>query len=184
MVAYQYTIMQNDTESTQVYTTGKVTLPQPFYGKNYNGETQFFSFTIPSSSLSSMTNGYENGYKATITQWWSDTDSVTQPSASYFITRSAPSITISAIPSPLAAKVYTFSASYSQAQGDTLDWFRWVLTDSAGNVLNDTQEIYGTEDIQMDYDGFFSGQSYTVQCFIQTESGVQAQTEPDRKSVV
>lgn len=176
MVAYQYVIMQNDTASTQVYDSGKITLSTPFYGRNYNGEERYFSFEIAASSLLSMSNGYENGYKAVITQWWSDTESLTQPSASYFITRSFPNISINSIPNPLNAKNYQFSADYSQEQGDVLDWFRWVIADSEGNVLKDTQEIYGTEDIRVDYDGFFSGQTYTVNCMIQTQNGVQAQT--------
>jgi len=184
MVAYQYVIMQNDIESTKVYDSGKVTLAQPFYGRDYKGNEQFFSFDIAASALSSLSNGYANGYKAVITQWWSATDSLAQPSASFFITRSTPTIQINAIPNPLNTKSYQFSASYEQAQGDTLDWFRWVIQDSEGNVLKDTQEIYGTEDIRTDYDGFFGGQEYTVTCFIQTENGVQAQTQPALVSVL
>ena len=100
MLAYQIVIQQNTDESTQMYTTGKVTLANPFYGTNYKGVQQTFSATaITASALSSagIVNGYANGYKIEITQWWgaTDADSITQTSPSVFITRATPSVSIS-----------------------------------------------------------------------------------------
>ena len=69
MTAYQIVLCQNDAGSTQLYTTGKVTLGTPFWGVNYKGETQFYTAAISAAALSAagITNG--NEYKLYITQW-------------------------------------------------------------------------------------------------------------------
>lgn len=179
MTAFSLTICKNDAASTQVYTTGKLTDGCPFYGTDYAGNTILFTYTIPASALSgaNMENGQQ--YKLLIRQWWGATDaeSVTQRSASVFLTRADPVLTVAAIPSPLTVRKYAFTAAYSQAQGDTLNWVRWTLR--AGNseaVLYDSGRIYGTAELRMEYDGLFSDTDYAVRCQVQTENGVQADT--------
>lgn len=180
MVAFQIVIYKNDTASTQVYSTGKLTDGTPFYGTNYAGNVQFFTYAIPASALSSagITNG--NEYKLVITQWWGATDeqSVTQTSAAAFITRSTPVLTLDNVPDTMAARDYTFTASYEQAQGDTLNWIRWQIAfaDDTANPFYDTQNIYGTAQLQTYYDGFFRGNEYAVRVRIQTENGIEADT--------
>lgn len=178
MTAYQILIQQNDTDSTQVYNSGMVTLSTPFFGTDYNGNTQRFSVTIPANQLTQLSNGYANGYKMLITQWWSSTESVEQIQPSYFITRSEPTLTMEAIANPLQVRKYVFSASYSQAQGDSLNWFRWYLANAGeeDTPFKDTGNIYGTEDIRFSHDGFITGQSYSVRCVCETENGVTADT--------
>lgn len=182
MLAYKIQIMQNDTSSTSVLDTGKTTLVNPFYGVDFKGDVQFFSTTITSAAMSSagMTNGYSNGYKMVITQWWGATDdeSVTQTSASYFITRATPTLTMGAITNPLTGRIATFTATYVQAQGDAIEWAWWQITPSgdANNVLKDTGKIYGTSDLQTSYDGFISGNSYQVKCTVQTINGIEVTT--------
>ena len=180
MTAFSLTICKNDAASTQVYSTGKLTAGCPFYGTDYAGNTMLFTYTIPASALSGagMVNGQQ--YKLIIKQWWGATDaeSVTQRSASVFLTRTAPVLTVAAIPSPLTVRKYAFTAAYSQAQGDTLNWVRWTLR--AGNseaVLYDSGRIYGTAELRMEYDGLFSDTDYAVRCQVQTENGVQADTD-------
>ena len=177
MAAFSLTICKNDTDSTQVYTTGKLTEGCPFYGTDYAGNTVLFAYTIPADALSGagMVNGQQ--YKLIIRQWWGETDaeSVTQRSAAVFLTRTAPVLTVAAIPSPLTVRKYAFTAAYSQAQGDTLNWVRWTLR--AGNseaVLYDSGRIYGTAELRMEYDGLFPDTDYAVRCQVQTENGVQA----------
>lgn len=179
MTAFSLTICKNDAASTQVYSTGKLTAGCPFYGTDYAGNTVLFTYTIPASALSGsgMVNGQQ--YKLLIRQWWGATDaeSVTQRSASVFLTRTAPVLTVATIPSPLTVRKYAFTAAYSQAQGDTLNWVRWTLR--AGNseaVLYDSGRIYGTAELRMEYDGLFSDTDYAVRCQVQTENGVQADT--------
>lgn len=180
MVAFRVVIYKNDTASTQVYSTGKLTDGTPFYGTNYAGNVQFFTHAISASTLSSagITNG--NEYKLVITQWWGSTDeqSVTQTSAAAFITRSTPVLTLNNVPDTMAARDYTFTANYEQAQGDTLNWIRWQIAfaDDTENPFYDTQNIYGTAQLQTYYDGFFRGNEYAVRVRIQTENGIEADT--------
>lgn len=182
MVAYQIQIMQNTTSSTVVLNTGKVTLDSPFYGTDSKGNVNFFSVEITAAQMSSagMTNGYSKGYKLQITQWWGATDaeSIAQTSASYFITRALPTLTMGAIPSPMTTRVYTFTATYAQAQNDAIEWARWQIVPDSNpdNTLQDTGKIYGTSDLQTTYDGFITGYSYRVKCTIQTMNGVEATT--------
>lgn len=180
MVAFQITIYQNNSVSTQRYTTGKLTDGCPVYGTSANGTMQFFSYTIPAASLASasVTNG--NAYKLIIKQWWgsTDTESVTQSSASAFITRSAPSVSINAIGASgvINTRDYTFSGSYTQAEGDVLNWFRWQIATAGATdaPFFDTKEITGTMDLQATYDGFVPDTDYVISLTVQTENGVEA----------
>ena len=180
MVAFRIVIYENDTDSTQVYTTGKQTEGTPFYGTNYAGEVQFFTYSISASALASagITNG--NEYKLVITQWWGEGSDqyVVQTSAAAFITRSAPVLTLDNVPETMEARDFTFTANYEQAQGDTLNWIRWQIAfaDDTDDPFYDTQNIYGTAQLQTYYDGFFRGNSYAVRARIQTENGVEADT--------
>lgn len=178
LVAYQIIIYQNDTDSTQMLDTGKVTLGTPFYGTNADGEQNLFEadeITAAEMSTAGIVNGYTNGYKLIITQWWglTDAESITQTSASVFITRATPTVSINAITSPVTTKELTATATYTQAQGDMLSWVRWILKDDIGNVLKDTGKLY-TGLLSFSYDGLFSGSSYALECVIETENGVQA----------
>ena len=179
MAAFSLTVCKNDTDSTQVYTTGKLTEGCPFYGTDYAGNTVLFAYTIPADALSGagMVNGQQ--YKLIIRQWWGETDaeSVTQRSAAVFLTRTAPVLAVTAIPSPLTARKNTFTATYTQAQGDALNWVRWTLRAAdRKTVLYDSGRIYGTAELRMTYDGLFSGTEYEIRCQAQTENGVQADT--------
>lgn len=178
MTAYEIVIYQNDADSTQMLDTGKITLVDPVYGTDQNGNQILFeanAITAADLSSAGIVNGYANGYKLLITQWWGPSDSITQTSASVFITRDAPSIVMDAIASPLASKELSVGATYTQTQGDSLSWVRWVLTDYNGNVLKDTGRV-STGVLQFDYDGLFSGSSYYIECSVETENGVTATT--------
>ncbi len=121
--------------------------------------------------------GMVNGetYKLIITQYWGVDDSVTQIAASAFKTRSLPVVTLDEIPNPLTTRARTFTARYSQDQGDTISWVRWriALASDLDNPIYDTQNIYGTSQLRVDYEGFFTGNTYAVSCTVQTENGVE-----------
>ena len=51
MVSYQIVICKNNSTSDQVYSTGKISAGCPFYGVDYAGNVQFFSYTISASAL-------------------------------------------------------------------------------------------------------------------------------------
>lgn len=189
MLAYEIVIQKNDTDSTEMLDTGKVTLANPFYGNDRSGNVQTFSATeITAAQLSTagIINGYENGYKIIITQWWGSTndESIAQTSPSYFITRDTPSLSIS-IPSPYTTsnpynmKDITINASFSQADGDTVKTIRWYLyegqTADQSNLLLDTGDME-TQVLQLYYDGLFPSTYYYVEASVQTSSGVTVNT--------
>lgn len=178
MTSFSIDIYKNDATGTVIYQTGKKTDGCPFAGTDAQGNIRFFSYTIATAELTAagMVNG--SSYKLIITQYWSDDESVAQTSASAFITRSEPVLTLAAVSSPVAARAYTFTANYTQAQGDSLTWVRWRIAnfDDVENPLKDTGNIYSTPELKFSYDGLFSGTEYSVRCQIQTENGVQADT--------
>lgn len=180
MTAFSITIYNNDSQSTQVYTTGQLTENCPFYGVSYpfSQANTFFSYTIPEEDLSSagMTNGSE--YKLIIQQWWGngEGDSVTQTSASAFITRQTPTVAVDAFSTPITSKSYTFTATYTQAQGDPLLWARWQIApaNEPDMPLLDTNNIYNATELTISYDGFFTDTTYVVKCTVETVNGQQA----------
>lgn len=178
LVAYQITINEIDDNSTQLYSTGKVTLASPFYGVLANGTVQLFSAnTISAADLSNagITNG--NEYKMYITQWWGSTDqqSVTNQSAAVIQALSTPTVTIDEYPAPITERMYTFTATYTQAEGENIAWIRWILYEqsNADAVIKDTGEIYGTSQLQFSYDAFFAGTIYGLEVIVETQAGQQ-----------
>lgn len=177
MTDYQIVFYENNAASTQLYTTGKVTLSTPFWGTDYNGETQYFSVTIAAATLSTagMSNG--NEYKFLITQWWGN-ESVAQLTASVFQGRTTPTVSISAISNPVTTKNYTFTGNYSQAQGDSIKWLRWQISESSNTAdpFIDTGRIYGTGQLQVEYDGFLTGTEYAICLTVESASGQEVTT--------
>lgn len=177
MTAYKIDILQNNAASTQLYTTGKVSLQTPFWGTDYTGAVQYYTVTIPHATLATagLANGHE--YKLLITQWWNSNDSIQQQTASVFFTRTAPSLAINAIPNPLNKKEYSFTGVYSQEQGDTIRWARWQIAtaDNTDNPFLDTGEIH-TGVLRVDYDGFYTQTQYAIKLTIETNNSVVADT--------
>lgn len=167
-VAYSMKIMQNDTASTVVYTKAKTALATPIYPRNYLNEPQRLSITVPSNS--GMTNGYANGYKWEVTLYWSNSDSITSADT-FFLAQATPYFTIADPPTTVVTKSVTLTATYTQADGIPLEWYRWVLVDSNDNIIADTGEIY-SEDIQFTVDGLLDGETFTYTLTGQTQSGV------------
>ncbi len=176
MVAYQIDFYTNDSASTLVYSTGKLTDGCPFYGTLPDGTMQSFAHQMPAITL--LTAG--NSYKFVITQWWTENDSVVQNSASVFLARSKPSLSIDEIGTSglINTQTYTFTGNYSQAQGDVLNWFRWRIADAdnLNDLLYDSGSISGTMNIQTTFDGFFTGKQYAVRLNVQTQSGAEVDT--------
>lgn len=173
MTGYQIDIFQNTVSSTRVYTSGVVNI-SPFWGVSSTGDTKYYSVTIPNPNL---VNGFADGYKLQITQYWNG-GSIQQISPSYFITRAAPTLNIQSFINPISGRMASFTANYTQAQGDGLDWFRWLLCEAGheNEPLEDSGNIYGSGEIKVSYDGLFTGTDYRVRCMIQTENGVEADT--------
>lgn len=181
LTAFSISIMRNDATSAVLYDTGIKTDGCPAYGTDSSGNPLFFSYTISAAKLMNALIFNENEYKLVITQWWSASESVTQSSASVFLARETPSLTIDPIGTGgiVGARTYTFTGSYSQADGDILNWFRWRVASVANGeytVLQDSGDVSGTMDVSCEYDGFFTGNDYAVRLNAQTENGVEADT--------
>lgn len=189
MTAFRIVIYANDTASTELYDTGRLTAGCPFNGRDAVGEIKFFSYSIPAATLSTagITNG--NEYKYTIRQYYLLPDttetSILQSSASVFITRSTPSFAIVS-PSVTSAE-YTFTWTYSQAQGDTVEWARYqirLVSGSTATLIYDSGNIYGIAELKCTYSGFIKGQVYAIRALIQTSSGVQMETSWEQFSPI
>lgn len=178
LVAYQITIYENNAASTQLYTTDKESTSEPFWGRDADGDIQRYSATIEASDLSTAGLSNGNEYKLLITQWWDSTNYVTQLTASVFITRAAPQVAIDAFSIPLTTKAYTFGATYYQEQGDAISGIRWLIAEAndKDNPLLDTGEIEGTGILKAEYDGFFTGVTYSVRCIVETQNNDIADT--------
>lgn len=182
MTAYQITIYENTAASTQLYTTGKVTLTNPFYGVDGMGTVQLFSATIDSDDLTTagVVTGSSIDYKYKIKQWWGTNDAVDQSAENYFIIQSEPSVSITT--STLSSPSSPIVGSYSQSESVGLDWVRWVieLADpdtnlSTGTVLLDSGKIH-TQQLRYAYDGWISGTKYYVKLSYQLQNGYTGST--------
>lgn len=180
MTAFEIEIYRNVAESTEIYSTGKKTDGCPFYGRDAKGNVVFFSYVITAAELAGagITNG--GSYKLRITQWWTEEDSITQQSASVFICRSAPVLTINDFSLPISKRSFTFSATYQQAQGDPITWVRWML-ETKENLADEFQRLEDTGNVQtaqleFSYDGFFNDRFYRLRCMVETSNGVVADT--------
>ena len=179
MTAYQIKIYQNDSGSTLMYDSGSVTVSPAFEPHDKYGNATYFTAIISAAALSTagIINGYQYGYKMLITQWWGISDYVEQTSASVFITRSTPNISIDAIPNPVAASSITITATYSQAQGDPISTVEWVfaLAGSESNPIRKTGAI-STQVLSFDADGLITGNTYSIMCNVVTSTGMEAST--------
>ena len=179
MTAYQIKIYQNDSGSTLMYDSGSVTVSPAFEPHDKYGNATYFTAIISAAALSTagIVNGYQYGYKMLITQWWGVSDYVEQTSASVFITRSTPNISIDAIPNPVAASSITITATYSQAQGDPISTVEWVfaLAGSESDPIRRTGAI-STQVLSFDADGLITGNTYSIMCNVVTSTGMEAST--------
>lgn len=197
MIGFSITFYSND-DSSLAGTTDNISLQNPFYGTDEKGNPVVYTYEpentkwanwtlkpVSGSSLLSFTNG--NEYKMQIKQYWGHEvgKNVVQYSESVFITRSAPTLsidpfgTISDNTVTIDSITQTFTATYSQEQGDTINWVEWTIIDNNTNkTVLDTGEIY-TQILSTSYNAFETGKqnsphTYTVTCTIETENGVQA----------
>lgn len=184
MTGFVINIYTNDAASTlklRVPSSGIGRTNCPFDGRNENGEVDFFTYSIGGTALSNagITNG--NEYKFTITQYYMSNGvetSIVQSSASVFITRAAPSFSMTA-PSVSSAE-YTFVWNFSQAQGDTIEWLRYqirIMSGANAAIIYDSGSIYGTAVYQCTYSGFLNNKTYAVRAVGQTSSGVPIETQ-------
>lgn len=176
MVSCGVAVYRNDSDSALVHNENSITANCPFYGTDAKGNVTMFTYA-PGSTWADwgLTDGGE--YKLAITQRYmagSIPISITQYSPQVFLTRTAPSLTINTFTTPIASITQTFTASYSQAQGDAINSVKWTLTNNTTDaVLEDTGTI-NTGVLSYTYSGFLPNNNYTITCTVETENGVSA----------
>ena len=185
---YQIQIYQNDALSTLCYSSGKVQVNidgvHVAYGRDPYGEVnRFVANDISAAALSGATtpvvNGYANGYKMVITQWWgTNSERIRQTNPSFFYTRTTPTLTISNLQNPLTQNYYTFNGAYTQAEGDAIAWIRWeiALQGQEDTPFYDSGHVTGTQKMQVSFNRFRDGYQYAIRLTVQTELGMVVTT--------
>lgn len=171
MTQFVITVCEN-TEAGTVVHTETVSQSPAFYGTDARGNPVPYVYE-PGVSWSTWGLSNGNSYKFKITQYWSVSEYVEMNTEAVFVTRAAPSVSISPDDERIYSIGQTFTGTYTQANGDALNWVRWTLTDIYGNVIEDTGEVY-TQVLSFTYDRFFNGNDYVLTCAVETENGVQA----------
>ena len=190
MTAYKIDFLTNNTQSTLITSTGKISDGIPaggFYGTDRFGQPKIFTWTAKNgatwrSFYSTLQNGYQ--FKFKITQYWQEggwEKSIEQIESNVFITRDRPEIDIQRSvdatfselqPFPngatLPASIGYFVGIYSQKQGAPIREIRWQVAQwedgKVGELLDDTGEV-DTPTLEYSFDGFFVGNSYAIRCF-------------------
>lgn len=175
MTGFRIQILDVDDSNTQVHDTGYIASGQQ-YSTDAQGNPAFYSYEPSGATWSSWGLDDGNSYLLKITQYWGSGQSnfVEQYSPSHFITRTAPILTITDFVKPVATISKTFTASYTQAQGDPINWVRWQfarVVNGTREMIDDTGEI-NTSVLSYTTDGMQSGSIYAINCIVETSSGV------------
>ena len=185
MTAFMIEIFENTPESALVHSTGILSAktashPSGFYGTDNRGNPIPFLFPddIGAPSVTFGNIGIQNGneYKLKITLFWGNQNenSVSQSSESVFFARAKATVTLDPFPSVVDTSEITFTATYNQNDGDSINYvrFQFASVDGEGNrtILDDTGEIY-TGNLSYSYSGLLTGNTYSINCFAQTQFG-------------
>lgn len=171
MTKFVITVCANTAEAAVVHTE-TVTPSEPFYGTDARGNPVPYVYE-PGAAWTSWGLSNGNSYKYRITQYWGADAYVEMNTEAVFVTRAAPSVSITPPPDDTVTSIgYTFMGTYSQSDGDAVNWVRWTLEEDGGGVIEDTGEVY-TQVLSFPYDRFFNGRTYTLTCIVETENGVQ-----------
>lgn len=99
--------------------------------------------------------------------------SFTQQNApAFFLSLTAPQLTINPVNSPISSAVQTFSAVYNQPQNKSISSVRWVLVNSTTNSVADDTGIIHTPVLEYVYGGLFGSNNYSLSCTVETQNGV------------
>ncbi len=87
-----------------------------------------------------------------------------------FYARSAASLSIDNVPQTLDSKSYTFTGTYTQAQGINYKYFIWTLYNELEQLIATTGEV-STGNIAYTFDGFASGETYGIGLTLENQDG-------------
>lgn len=84
----------------------------------------------------------------------------------YFLARETPTLSIND-PGTISTMTQTFTATYNQADGDGIKWYKFTLTDGWETEFDTTGEIYSSS-LTYEADGLIEGQRYELICEVCT----------------
>ena len=170
--AYQIDFYKNDAASTSVTTTGKITLGTPFSAIDAEGNEAQFTVQVPISTFTSCYDSTNFEGKIKITQWWNSTDNVVQRSLSVYRIGTHGSLSISG---PVGyGGAYSFTGTFTASSlfgAVSLNWTRWQLFDSDGNVVQDTGKVWNATSYIWYPDQIAQGTNYYVRFSAETSFG-------------
>lgn len=130
-----------------IYDSTKITLSSPLP----NGSV--LTHTVP---MGSITNGSQ--YKWTLQTWNALDSAITREIL--FSAYTAPVITFNP-PVTITAQDYEFTATYTQSEGVGLSYYKFILYDENGEIIEETQNIYDF-DIKHTFEGLVNGTEYGI----------------------
>jgi hypothetical protein len=78
------------------------------------------------------------------------------------------------VPTTITTQSYTFTSTYTQSNNVPLSYFYYVLSDSTGELKRTDLTFSGN--VTVTFDGFVSGNNYSVQSFGKTINGADVQS--------
>lgn len=174
LLAYRIEFFKNNAASTPGADTGKVTLAQPFYGKDAYGNEQRITVTLPYNpyfEIAAISPNFEGKFR--ITQWWGATDaqSVVQRSLSVFRTFPSADASIST-PAAQADGSYLFTAlpllpPIQNFGESSILWVRWEIVNAdSGDSVEDTGNVWGATDYSYQTGMLLPGTYFAIFSFL------------------
>ena len=100
----------------------------------------------------------------------------------YFRARTTAKLNLTAIPSVIDSKSYTFSATYTQAEDVGFKYYKWTIYNQAGASIS-TSGTISSGKIEYTFDGFINGNTYGVGLVLENQDGEVLSVTPQYFSV-
>lgn len=105
-------------------------------------------------------------------------DNKIQSNLYYFRARTTPVLTLNSIPIEITSKSYTFTATYTQAEGVGYKYFEWIIYDFIGNELDRSGKI-NVGEIRYTFDGFLNNTMYGVGLILENQDDITLEIFPN-----
>lgn len=192
LLAYRIEFFRNDAASTAGTDTGKVVLEEPFSPISADGTEQRFSVSLPfgvgGTYFTIAGQDTNKQGKIRITQWWgsSDAQSVVQRSLSVFRLTHRSEISVSGPVLSGGERTFTGNVelpSYALYGDSAVEWARWQIMDTEGNVVQDTGRVWGATSYEWTADQLTPGTYFAV-FSAHTSNGETLTAQTDEFSVM
>lgn len=192
LLAYRIEFFRNDAASTAGTDTGKVVLEEPFSPISADGTEQRFSVSLPfgvgGTYFTIAGQDTNKQGKIRITQWWgsSDAQSVVQRSLSVFRLTHRSEISVSGPVLSGGERTFTGNVelpSYALYGDSAVEWARWQILDTEGNVVQDTGRVWGATSYEWTADQLPPGTYFAV-FSAHTSNGETLTAQTDEFSVL